>query len=113
MLERELQDAVIDMAHLFGWMVHHCRPAQNKRGEWSTPIQGDAGFVDLVLASDGRRSLCVELKSERGRTTSAQDAWKRAIGREQYRLWRPEDWKDGTIENALRGLVPSGLKPAR
>ena len=47
--EAALQNAVIELAKLYGWKVHHTRPAQMPSGKWATPIQGHAGFPDLVL----------------------------------------------------------------
>jgi hypothetical protein len=44
MSEAELQQNVIDMAHVFGWLVHAERPAMRADGTWRTPIQGDKGF---------------------------------------------------------------------
>ena len=103
MTETELKDAVIDLAHLLGYLVHHDRPAQNRRGDWATHIQGDAGFVDLVLAKNGR-VLLPELKSEKGRLTDEQAAWGRAIGEgtHSYLLWRPENLLNGDIEKVLK-----------
>lgn len=85
--EAELLDAVIDLARLRGWLVHHCRPARTSNG-WRTPIRGDAGAPDLVLARAGVVVLA-ELKSERGRQTEAQKRWQQASG---GHLWRPSDW---------------------
>ena len=49
MSESALLDAVLALAKLRGWRAHHCRAALTAKG-WRTPVQGDAGFVDLVLA---------------------------------------------------------------
>ena len=107
MTETELTDAVIEMASLFGWLCHHDRPAQNRRGDWATHMQGDVGFVDLVLARGGRL-LLPELKTEKGRLSDEQAAWGRAIGEgtHSYHLWRPENWVNGDIERVLRGSGP-------
>ena len=103
MKEAELQAAVIDMAHLFGWIVAHFRPALTQSGRWVTPVQADGkGFPDLVLVRD--EILYVELKSERGRLSLEQRMWIEAIraaGGEAH-LWRPTDWLNGTVEAALR-----------
>ena len=61
MTEREFQRAVVELARLMGWRVHHTRPALTRAGEWRTPIQGDAGFPDLVLCRPPRLILA-ELK---------------------------------------------------
>ena len=88
MSEDDLKTFVIQYAKYNGWMVAHFRPAQTKKG-WRTPIEGDRGFPDLVLARDGEVRL-VELKSDRGRLGPGQKEWGVALD-ENYRLWRPKD----------------------
>lgn len=102
MSEAELQSMVIQTAELYGWRVHHGRPAMNRSGKWSTPIQGHPGFPDLVLARDGV-VLFAELKSRRGRTTPDQDLWLDQLG-DHAVLWRPADWP--AIQNELRRTRP-------
>lgn len=105
MLEKDLQNAVIDLARLTGWMVHHTRPARTKDGGWVTPIQGDKGFPDLVLAHPERGVLFVELKSAKGRLSDDQIRWGECLvsgGVESSFVWRPCDWDDGTIEMVLK-----------
>ena len=84
---------VIDLAHLYGWLVQHTRPAWTEKG-YRTPIQGDKGFVDLVLAHPSqRRVLFAEAKSERGVLSLAQQQWLKALqsaGQETH-VWRPDD----------------------
>ena len=104
MSEAELQDNIVDMAQRFGWMVHGERPARTKDGQWRTPVQGDAGWPDLVLArytkAKGFQLLIIELKSEKGTITAEQMEWLRVL--EGAKVWRPLDWLDGTIEEKLR-----------
>jgi hypothetical protein len=92
--EREFQQAVVQLARLMGWRVHHTRPALTQRGRWLTPIQGDAGFPDLVLCRPPRLVIA-ELKRVRGKPTPAQHGWLEALqacaGVEVY-LWTPDDW---------------------
>jgi len=94
MTEREFQRAVVELARLMGWRVHHTRPALTRAGEWRTPIQGDAGFPDLVLCRPPRLILA-ELKRVGGKPTAEQQAWLEALqacaGVECY-LWTPADW---------------------
>ena len=100
MSEAELQDNIIALAKLLGWLVHAQRPARTKDGRWMTPIQGDAGFPDLVLARrrDGRRQIIyAELKSETGKATPEQQEWLDLLG---GCLWRPSDYE--TVESLLR-----------
>ena len=37
--ERDFQRAVVELARLMGWRVHHTRPALTQRGRWITPIR--------------------------------------------------------------------------
>ena len=94
--EADLQHSVIDYAKLRGWMVCHYRPAKTAKG-WRTPLEGDAGCPDLILARGGV-VLLAELKSETGTFRPGQREWLEAAG-EHGRLWRPRDWKD--IEETL------------
>lgn len=86
--EAQFQSAVIDLAHYRGWLVHHTRAARTEKG-WRTPIQGDAGFCDLVLARAGV-VLLVELKAEKGRLSPEQKRWASQLGF-RYRCWYPKD----------------------
>lgn len=108
--EAELQQVVIQTAQHFGWLVHHGRPAINKSGRWSTPVTGNVGFPDLVMARRGV-VLIVELKSDAGRHRPEQVLWADAItgdtnpqegDRLRYYTWRPADWRDGLIAELLR-----------
>ncbi len=72
--EADFQGWVIDTARRSGWLVHHTRPAMNRRGHYATPIQGDKGFPDLVLARQGR-VIFAELKTTKARPSSEQKAW--------------------------------------
>jgi len=92
--EKRFQAEVIRRAHLHGWLVHHSRPAAGRDGRWNTPIEGDAGYVDLTLARAGRL-LFLELKSLAGRTTPAQRTWlselAKVLGAEVH-VVSPADW---------------------
>lgn len=89
MTEAEFQDRVIATARLYGWMVHHTRPARMADGRWRTPVQGDKGFPDLVLAHERHGTVFAELKSDTGRLTPEQKAWLAVLGGV---VWRPRDW---------------------
>lgn len=105
MSEAELQANVIDAARKQRWRVAHFRPAQTKKG-WRTPVEADGkGFPDLVLLR-GSHGIAAELKSEMASDpTREQAAWLWAFdqvtGFSAY-TWRPHDWYDGTIEEALK-----------
>lgn len=91
--EREFQAAVVEVARLAGWRVHHCRPARTATG-WRTPIEGDAGYPDLTLVRDGQL-LFLELKTTRGRVRPEQDAWLSALRTVEgvgVEVVTPADW---------------------
>lgn len=96
MSEADLQQTVIEMARVYGWLVAHFRPARTAKG-WRTAIEGDAGFPDLVLVRDGR-VLFVELKQENGKPSAAQGRWlselcptRECARRVEVYVWRPSD----------------------
>lgn len=104
--EAQLQEKIIALAKAKGWMVHHARPARTEKG-WRTPITGDVGFPDLVLARNGQIILA-ELKSVSGRLTRQQEEWldhlrhptKGNVETDRIvTVWRPSDWS--TIEEVL------------
>lgn len=103
--EGALLACVLELARFRGFHAAHFRPGLNRRGSWSTPVQGDPGFPDLVLARLGR-VLFVELKGNRGRLSAGQREWMGALegaegsGVEVY-LWTPEEWRNGTIARIL------------
>jgi hypothetical protein len=88
MTENDWLTWVVDVAKLHGWRVGHFRPARTVKG-WRTPVQGDKGFADLVLARAGV-VLVAELKTDRGRLTPDQRAWLAALGPVGV-VWRPRD----------------------
>jgi len=114
MNESQLQTAVIDTAHLLGFLVAHFRPAETKKG-WRTPVQADGkGFPDLVLVRPPRL-LFVELKAKGKKPTPEQEDWLQCLrGVSDYMgqsgkrtavevyVWDPSDWQRGLIEEVLR-----------
>jgi ABC-type ATPase with predicted acetyltransferase domain len=62
-----------------------------------TSLHSPRGFPDIVaLRTRDKRVLVVELKSENGKTTLAQEMWLAAfqcVGIPAY-LWRPSDWEE-------------------
>ena len=94
MTETELKSIVLNLARMKGWLIHHDLPAMNRRGRWATHVEGNVGFPDLVLLSPHHGQLIfVELKSEKGRTTSSQDNWLDALALAgvEYHVVRPAD----------------------
>lgn len=108
MKEKALQQAVLALAKLNGWMVYHTFDSR----------RSEAGFPDLVLVHPERRLMyCVELKSETGKLTPAQARWLEAVYHVGYpplaAVWRPQDWANGLIESTLRFRrhVPRHIDP--
>ena len=109
MSEDELLTNVIAAAHRFGWLVCHIRPARtgkkyyNKKGElkeaWNTPIQGDAGLDDVILARNGVVWF-LELKKEDGTLSEAQKKWYHALP--NCLVVKPRNWLSGEVEELLR-----------
>lgn len=98
------QSRVIAAARAHGWRVVHYRRARSGRRGWSTPVQGDAGGPDLLLARAGVVILA-ELKSDTGGYGPGQREWAREIGPRLYRLWRPRDW-EGLVLPELSAPAP-------
>ncbi len=95
--EAAFQKGVIQLARLLGWRVAHFRPAQDRQGRWKTPMQGDPGFPDLVLAKGGR-VIFAELKRDtKAQLSPEQKLWLKATGGQ---CWTPADWLH--IEHTLR-----------
>lgn len=96
MTEADFQTAVIEVAHSFGWMVSHFRPAMTKHG-WRTPVSADGkGFPDLVLVHPRGGVLFRECKSERGKLSDEQTRWATRLSDAgaDFNVWRPSDMPD-------------------
>lgn len=76
--ERDYQQTIVGVAKDFGWRVFHARPAKDRDGHYRTPIQGDAGFPDLVLV---HRSVGVYFRELKVSTdlTEDQALWGTAL----------------------------------
>jgi hypothetical protein len=103
--EDDLLGAILDLCRLKHLHVHHCRPAKTERG-WRTPIQGEPGFVDMVIVGDNG-VLFRELKADRGRLSAEQQQWlnRLAFARADAAVWRPAQLRDGTIVDQLRAVA--------
>ena len=96
MKESYFQSQVIMLAKLHGWLVMHTRAVEIRPGVWKTPLQGHAGFPDLVLCHESRGVIFAELKSDKGKLSAMQVVWSEALtvaGQEVY-CWRPKDIED-------------------
>ena len=92
--ELACQRTIVDAARILGYQVHAERAAAGRKGRWSTPIQGHAGFPDLTLVHErGRVVVFAELKRAPGKLTSEQIEWRRALvlaGAIHRVVWVPE-----------------------
>lgn len=105
MKEKDLENAIIDMARRIGWLVAHFATipiTHEGRTYWLTPIKADGkGFPDLVLVK--HRVIYAELKIHPNRPSAEQLEWARrltAAGADVY-LWTDRDWFAGDVEAAL------------
>ncbi len=79
--EHDFSTQVEDLLQRFGWRWMHMKPAMFKDGAWSSRMNEEGkGFPDYCVVSDHRyrkdnRLIFIELKSEKGKTTPAQEAW--------------------------------------
>lgn len=76
--EKQCQATIVEAAKTLGYLVHHTRPAQSRHG-WRTPVQGDVGFPDLVIAGHGK-VFVVELKRKPNRVDVRQQTWIDTLG---------------------------------
>jgi hypothetical protein len=109
MSEDDFKLRVMQTARLTGWKVTHFRPVKLPSGRWATPLEGDAGLPDLVLARDGV-VLLAELKSDTGKPTPEQVQWLAAAGG-HGRLWAPADWQDIVSELSRRATKSTSAPP--
>lgn len=96
MTEKQLQASVIAAAHSLGWMVYHTYSS----------VRSAPGYPDLHLVHTlQRRSLFVELKTQKGKLLPAQQQWLDAlrVANCGVAVWRPIDWFNGSIQEVLAG----------
>ena len=115
--EDGLLRSVLDLAKLKGWLRAHFRPGQTQcrkckgtgflrtgvdcdmchgtGSDWRTPLQGDPGLHDLILA---RKPYLImqEFKSEKGKLSEYQKRWHEEVEGctiIKSGIWRPSDWQ--------------------
>jgi len=97
--ERLFQDAVMKIAYMNAWDVHHIRPG--KYGNYYK-TDGLPGMPDLLFISQfGHGMFWAELKAQGGRLTESQRAridQMRVNGAEVH-IWKPSDMQ--TIADRL------------
>ena len=88
--EKAFQTIVIATARECGWMVYHTYDSR----------KSEPGFPDLCMVKDGI-VMFVELKTDKGKATTAQRNWIKQFIRHQHRcqrfiveIWRPKTWEE-------------------
>jgi hypothetical protein len=92
--ERAFLTAVLRVAKEAGFLCYHTFDSR----------RSPSGFMDLVLARAGRPLYAVELKTDTGQLTKAQEAWLAALAGSTgvvAATWRPSMWEE--ICRTLRG----------
>jgi hypothetical protein len=105
--EKLFMDAVMQLAKMNAWMIHHPTPHQVRPGVWRSD---GAGVPDLMLVSTtGRGIIWAELKTEAGRLTPLQRMWGQSIKANggEYYVWRPNMLE--LIAQRLGGKAPDHL----
>lgn len=115
--ELECEATILQAARAAGWRCHSERPAMNARGNWSTPIKGDAGFPDLVLIHPRRRLMIVaELKRWPNDIEHEQTVWRDmflAAGITVHLWWVPEQLEAILAFLTGRGPAPFPYDPTK
>jgi hypothetical protein len=108
--EASFQSTILELARLYGWHVHHTRAVQIRPGYWATPLQGVAGFPDLVLAKSPTARhrggvIFAEIKTATGRLSDTQKEWleRLSLGGAEVYVWRPRDI--ASIRERLEGKL--------
>lgn len=94
--EAAWQKTVRQAAAMLNWRCYHTRFS----------FRSDPGFPDLICVK-GNRLVALELKSERGRVTAAQQEWIEAFAAVPgvtALIAKPNDWP--AVEAALKGEQP-------
>ena len=92
--ERDLLRHVRAIAEVLGWRVFHC---------WNS-LHSPAGMPDLILCRPPRL-IFMELKSDKGKVTAAQQAWLDDLAQIpgiETMVVRPLFWYAGQVEELLR-----------
>lgn len=94
--EADFARAFDELATLRGWTWCGFRTARQKVAgveQYRTPVIGQKGFPDRVLARNGV-VLLVELKRKKGKLSEGQEIWASALnGFTGYHVFRPSDWE--------------------
>ena len=98
--EKDFMESIVQLARNTGWMVYHTYDSR----------RSTAGFPDLVMTKH-KRLVIAEIKTEKGKTTPAQDQWLstlRTARGVKVKLWRLSDWPE--IERTLGAITQDSTK---
>jgi hypothetical protein len=97
MSEDALQETIRKQCRALGFLVQH---EHDSRRSWLP------GWPDLVIVGKSG-ILWRELKSEAGRLSPEQRQVGSALhaAGQDWAVWRPRDWVDGTIQRQLEGIA--------
>tara|TARA_R110002020_G_scaffold46470_1_gene132175 strand:- start:219 stop:536 length:318 start_codon:yes stop_codon:yes gene_type:complete len=98
--EKDFMESIVQLARNTGWMVYHTYDSR----------RSTAGFPDLVMTKH-KRLVIAEIKTEKGKTTPAQDKWLETLRTARgvkVKLWRPSDWPE--IERTLGAIPQDSIK---
>ena len=93
MNEKQFASAIEDLLELYNWAWVHFRPARvmrNGKETYETPYSGHKGFLDYVVAKNGK-VLLFEIKGDDGKVSPEQQKWLDASHGKVY--W-PADWPE-------------------
>lgn len=99
---KELQKAIIDLAHLHGWLVAHFQSVKTEQRGWVTPVAADGkGYPDLTLVRE--RVVFMEIKGDGDKMRPDQDKWIAALqdAGAEVCVVHPADWRNGAIDQIL------------
>ena len=101
MTEKQLQQLVLGACRQLRLLAYHTYDSRKSQ----------PGFPDLVIVG-GTTILYRELKTEKGKVTSAQNYWLDALRHAgiDADVWRPSDWPD-RIMAELQALPPALTRP--
>lgn len=98
-LEKDWQDTVVKTLRVLGWHTNHVRRTVGRGKRWTTSTSA-TGWPDLVCLR-GPVLLAIELKSDAGKLTDAQQEWLGYFsGLPSARVWvlKPSDpWDQITV----------------
>lgn len=100
---KQLQDAIVDLAHLNGWIAAHFRNARTASGGHVTAVAYDGkGYPDLTLVRE--RVVFIEVKGDGDRLRPDQEVWIERLGLAGQEVYvaTPSMWLDGLLDPVLK-----------